>query len=543
MKTFLKAVLLSSLTAALVCPLGALAQTQEPPPGVNALQAMMLYRSFVQDDDACQVDVLSGQPMIVGPNAGSAAAACPDAFAWIQLAEAISQEWWNWGIDQTIWPGKPLPLCSATVTTDCCDPHAEIDPSGTPNASCPYFRADYSVPSPLPAIPNGTPNGSAINHRGMMTDDIIDPARLLRDLELELVFRNKPMIDYIYRNDLYTREGFGARNRAQNAAMSGGDIAGAHAFEVRFPIDAVMVKADFLHQDIMLDQELITATTPGGGAIDPPNNPDYPYLTVYLDGNGAPGNVPGYYYLIAMTNASKDLPNWHWYAIEHVANQGRCDYIGCNDSFGYQVNGAAQPGANFGSSFIPPMFQLNDDKTTNNDPLFVTGQVYDPAATGEQPTQSLLAMFAALGIAAAPVDPDPRSISIDDPAWMNYRLKGTQTSFVTSGGVPTGMGASVTEGGFVNSASCMTCHAQASVDANGSSGMQGVGASWRPDVLGYGEVEMGAPLMAWFYENGGPSISATQIDFVWGILNAQCVTPGQGNNCASYPDAPTIIQP
>lgn len=539
MKILLHAFSLSFLAANFVSPLGAFAQTEQTAP--NGLQKMMLFRSFVQDDSACQVGVTDGQPSIIGANAGSAASACPDAFAWVQFGEAITQQWWNWGIDQTIWPASPLPLCTATVTTGCCDPNAAIDPAATPTPGCPVYRADYTVPSPLPAIPNGMPGGSAVNHRGMLLDDQIDPGRLLRDLELELVFRNKPMIDYIYRNDLYTREGFGARNRAQNAALTAGDIAKTHALEVRFPIDAVMVKADFLHQDIMLDQELITATAPDGTTIDPPNNPEFPYLTVWIEGDGSAGSVPGYYYMVAMTNASKDLPVWHWYAMEHVANRGRCDYIGCNDSFGYQANGTAQPGADFGSSFVPPMMELNNDKTSGNDPLFLTGQVYDPAITGEQITPSLAEMFSALGIASASVDSDPRVITVDDPAWMNYRLKGTQSSFVTAGGVPTGMGATVTEGGFVNTASCLTCHAQASVDANGSAGMQGVGASWRPSVLGYGEVVMGAPLMSWFYQNGGPSVSATQIDFVWGILNASCVTAGTDGLCVSYPDAPTIV--
>jgi hypothetical protein len=508
--------------------------------GPNGLQQMMLYRSFVQDDAACQVGIVDGQPAITGANAASAAATCPDAFAWVQLAEAINGEWWNWGIDQTIWPEAPLPLCSATVTTNCCNPDMPVDPMAPPITNCPVFRADYSKPSPLPAIPNGMPGGSAINHQGMMTDDQIDPGRLLRDLELELVFRNKPMVDYIYRNDLYTREGFGARNRAQNAAIVAGNISAAHALEVRFPVDAVMVKADFIHQDVMLDQQLIIAKDATGAPIDPPNNPEHPYLTVWIEGDGSAGSIPGFYYMVAMTNASKDLPIWHWYAMEHVANRGRCDYIGCNDSFGYQSNGTAQAGADFGGSFIPPMIELNDDKTTGNDPLFLTGQVYDPAMTGETITQGLTDLFAGMGIATASTDTDPRTITADDPAWRNYRLKGTQTTFNTAGGVPTGTGATVTEGGFVNTASCVTCHAQASVDANGAAGMQGVGASWRPSVLGYGEVAMGPPVMEWFYQNGGPSIAATQVDFVWGILNAQCVTKGTDGACATYPEAPTV---
>ena len=51
---------------------------------------------------------------------------------------------------------------------------------------------------------------------------------------------------------------------------------------------------------------------------------------------------------------------------------------------------------------------------------------------------------------------------------------------------------------------------------------------------------MGAPEASWFYGNGGPSVTATQIDFVWGILNAACQSPaGHLGVCDAYADAPT----
>ncbi|SEB02746.1 hypothetical protein [Rubrimonas cliftonensis] len=508
----------------------------------NALQKLMLFRSFVQDDPSCALSVVEGRPLFSGATAANAPGACPDAFAWAQMAEAVSQGFWNWGIDQTVWPAMPLPLCSSEVRTGCCDPDAPIDPTAAPPAGCPVNRADYARPSPLPARPNGSPASGVINHGGLEFADRIDPGRLLRDLELELVFRNKTMIDYIYRQDLYSKEGLGARNRAQNAALANGDLGRAQALTVRFPADAVMVKADFLHQQIMLDQGLIQRTDAAGAALNPPNDPNFPYLTVWIEGDGSEGSVPGLYYLVAMTNASKALPIWHWYAIEHVSNRGRCDYIGCNDSFGYSVNGRTQAGADFGAHFIPPMIELNDDKIDQNDPLFVAGEVYDPAVTGETITPELAALLRGMGVGTAATDPDPTAISADDPAWMNYRLKGTQTTFTTAAGVPTGMGATVTEGGFVNSASCTTCHSQASVDLNGAAGVQGVGATWRPNLLGYQQVAMGAPEFAWFYRPGGPSIAATQIDFVWGIFNAHCQKSAEnGSACASYPDEPTVV--
>ena len=527
--------IIAALAACAATVLPGPASAQDP----NGLQKFMLFRSFVQDGPECALQAINGKPVFAAEVAGSAAASCPDAFAWSQFAEAISGEFWNWGIDQTVWPAAPWPICEGGNTTNCCDPDAAINPAGPQPQHCPVFRADYTNISPLPPTPNGTPSMGVINHSGLNIDNEIDPGRLLRDLELELVFRNKSMVDYIYRGDLYNKEGLGARNRAQNTAIANGDIGMAHRLEVRFPVDAVMVKADFVHQEIMLAQGLIQDKDLVGNPLNPPQNPEYPYLTVQLDGDGSTGQVPGLYYMVAMTNASKDLPIWHWYAMEHVANLGRCDYIGCNDSFGYTANGSAQAGADFGNSFIPPHIVLNDDKTANNDPLFDTGKTYLPRDTGEQISPDLAQIFLAMGIGTANGDPDFRVISVDDGAWKNYRLKGTQTTFTTATGIPTGTGATVTEGGFVNSASCTTCHSQASVNADGASGFQGVGSTFRPNLLGYNQVVMGAPNSAWFYSMGSPSVTATQVDFIWGILGASCITPAKdGNGCASYPDAP-----
>jgi hypothetical protein len=39
--------------------------------------------------------------------------------------------------------------------------------------------------------------------------------------------------------------------------------------------------------------------------------------------------------------SSKDIPNWIWATFEHVGNPGRCDYTGCNDSYGELLSLAA----------------------------------------------------------------------------------------------------------------------------------------------------------------------------------------------------------
>lgn len=81
---------------------------------------------------------------------------------------------------------------------------------------------------------------------------------------------------------------------------------------------------------------------------------------------------------------------------------------------------------------------------------------------------------------------DPERPDIKDPAWKSYRLKGTQTQFTNFDGYPTILGSSINEGGFVNSASCISCHVQASVNADGGIGAPGVGASGRLNNFGIG---------------------------------------------------------
>lgn len=489
---------------------------------VNALEQLMVYRNFIQDAPDCSLTVKKGKPIFNDAVASSAASTCPDAFAWAQFATAIQQEFWNWGIDQTVWPSEPWPLCDSKNSKNCCDPNKSYKKGAPELEHCPLYRADIKPIPPLPATPNGTASGNVINHRGLRSDDAIDPGRLLRDLELELVFRNKPMVDYIFKHDLYNTEGLGKLNQQQNDAIKKGDIGLARRLQVRFPVDAVMVKADFIHQSVMLETGLIQKYDDKGVELTPPQNPDFPYVTVEIKGDGKKGEQPGIYYMVAMTNASKDIPIWHWYAMEHVANRGRCDYIGCNDSFGYTVD--AKTSIQAGSHFTPPHTEYNNDKSSGNDPLFVTGKTYLPDFTGEQITGSLQKLLKGMGVGIDKDIKNYKQLSAKSPAWLNYRLKGTQTTFTSADGVPSGTGATVTEGGFVNSASCTTCHSQAAVNKKGKPTLSGVGGTWRPNLLGYQQVQMGAPNIDWFYSPGTTTITASQVDFVWGILNAKPLT-------------------
>jgi len=192
--------------------------------------------------------------------------------------------------------------------------------------------------------------------------------------------------------------------------------------------------------------------------------------TTYHCNYDANGNAFG---LTALHIMSKAVPNWTWATWEYVGNPGRCDYIGCHDAFGML--------AQFQNT--QPNAQLNQPYPSPNNQL----------------SPALLQMLGTIG-----------------PEWVNYRLKGSQIDFTDATGRATLLGNSVTEAGFVQTSSCMTCHAQASVDSTGLFNQ----------TLGFtpGGQSTNGPLQpAWFYNTSSNPWTVTYfpIDFVWGIFDAQ----------------------
>lgn len=186
------------------------------------------------------------------------------------------------------------------------------------------------------------------------------------------------------------------------------------------------------------------------------------------------------YALVSMHIISKQVPNWTWATFEHKDNLGRCDLIGCRDRFGAVI--------------------------ADVDPHRSPGGQYDSCIK----TPALKKLFADAGLPAM---------------WENYCLKGSQVDFVTATGIPTRLGNSVTEDGFVDTSSCMTCHSRASVTAQGRDA-QGAGFLEPPiPALCPGGPQAacspnGAPLPAWFWTNPGqpdPTMLAMQTDFVWSV--------------------------
>lgn len=279
----------------------------------------------------------------------------------------------------------------------------------------------------------------------------------------EEVHRNQVAFDYIIKNGLWYREGISAF--FANAASVANDNAAFTAAGVVFPRGAIEVKANWV-------------------AIEEKDKPKYHWNYSYI----APtGNAPASTQLlglVAIHIISKDLPNWMWCTFEHVDNPGRGDYIGIHDSFG------ANP------SHVPS----NTDKP---------GKVY-PA---EQLTADVLALFQTSGMNA-------------DPDWgkrfQNYRLKGSQTDFTDSSGRPLLLSNSVTEDGFVPTASCITCHARACVNSSGSSSFPGFGEEMALPLIESSigpQTYNGLPNPGWYFQNTGVTTQLLnlQTDFVWAI--------------------------
>jgi hypothetical protein len=106
-----------------------------------------------------------------------------------------------------------------------------------------------------------------------------------------------------------------------------------------------------------------------------------------------------------------------------------------------------------------------------------------------------------------------------------YRLRGTQTTYLDAGNRPVLLGNAVLEAGLGNSASCMTCHARATVSVDGQPSRLPVFAPAPPGVRrGY----VGTPDPEWFGHADARGLWQTtfaQLDFVWSLSQAAGVPP------------------
>ena len=484
----------------------------------SSIDQAMYFKSQVRDAANCQSAVTVKQGRIQFEGVSNPAMTCPDAFAWQQFMQAVKAEFWtNWSTDQQIWVKKPKPYCSSQSATDCCalnpktgkttyrgqasggDDHCPLYPQSIGGIQQTLFKDKHSLSPHL------------ARQAEVLDDDI---SRLARDTEAEIVYHNKPFFNYSVMQDLYHTDGLIDRYNQESYQASQQAPYRPLGQGVSYPEEAVMFKVDFISEDVM--KTLGYINDHDEDPKTPDNHADHPYITMLIENPET--KQFKVHYLVAVTGASKALPNWHWFAFEHVNNIGRCDYIGCKDSFGFThsitVNVSGGKQQTIQSHYIPPK-----QKTTEiGDTLFVRNEKYASADM----TPQLAELFKAMKIGQGKVShvnkkhPMPKASS---GAWQSYRLKGTQTNYYNNDGSAVIMGASVTEGGFVNTASCMSCHVQAGANAQGPN-VTTVGGTMNLSLDGINKVTHGAPVSAVFFQPGSTELNTARSDFVWGVLNA-----------------------
>jgi hypothetical protein len=227
---------------------------------------------------------------------------------------------------------------------------------------------------------------------------------------------------------------------------------------ISFPVDAIEVKANWM------PVEAIPAFTNNRVTLA-----DVP--RVYHVNQGSDGKR---YAMVSAHVISKLVPNWTWATFEHALNPARCDLLGCIDRFGAQT------------AVVAPNAQANRgypacDKTAALTTLMTSAHL--------------------------------------DPVFTNYCLKGSQTDFTDNTGLAVRLGNSVTEDGFVNRSSCMTCHGRAAFDRNGKPTSN---AGFENGLAPLGPLQ---PNWYWSFSSSPPIFvgmpgltrNGTSADFVWSI--------------------------
>jgi hypothetical protein len=250
----------------------------------------------------------------------------------------------------------------------------------------------------------------------------------------EEVKRNRPQFDYIVDNKLNTRAGLAA--------------AYAKSFKVVMPASSISLKGDWVPLSALLQW------IPKLGSIEEIRKLYYTATSKSVE-----------YALVALHVSSRQNPNWVWGTFEHQLNPGRCDSIGCFDSFGAKVPEVAPnqkvPNTQYGACTKTPQLKA----------LMTKGNLA--------------------------------------PVWENYCLKSTQVDYIAANGTPNALGNSVIErivgNGTVSASSCIACHVYASFGSTGA-------------------VPSAASAMLQYNPTGKPIPQVLegflQFDFMWGVLQA-----------------------
>jgi len=509
----------------------------EPNTARNRIKYSMYFFSKPQDTAQCGIHVVNGK-IVVADAITNPSFACPDMFSWKLFAEVVKQEFWKgWAADQETWPGvqcpngdvtcaqtTPLPICQAgNKGANCCDPdvlnNPGYDDSNYPFKFCPYFPGDHTANGielrrAMPPSKAHIPAFAAGPRFQQILSTFNEPGRDIRQTMAELVFRNKPMWEYTFRNNLYNQEGIISifNNNSNNITQSknGGppyrlENASRAISEIDYPVQSIMIKSNWLSET---DAKKL-------GIPDMPTHIKMDINGPYTNNNGTIWKK-GRYWLVALHISSKDTPNWVWATFEHVDNPGRCDFTGCNDSYGYS-SADNSIGTGQAKNYTTPHIKCDDLPLPSF--VFDNGNNYPSGPA----SSNLASVFRDLGIGSK--DNATGIPTAADKAWLNYRLKGSQVQFTDSMGTPTHLANSITEGGFVSSSSCITCHARAGTSSTGSlPPALGVFVN-ELESSGYQRSAHGTPIPDWYHRSGQPpTLNVLQTDFVWGFLSANCIT-------------------
>jgi len=493
----------------------------------------MYYHSDIRDSPQCQVTVENGVTSF-GAGVTNPSVTCPDAFAWYMFTQVVGAGFWeNWSTDRQTWPSDPWPRCEPGVDElGCC---AGITLSNDPEpVHCPVYPGTTpGVPVNHPVRP-GTAHAVSLQTATKREDGTWDdvPGALKNPVigayQVELIYRSQPMVDYIFDNELYYVEGLQrvfetnvrsidayAPYQAQMPDPSQSHEVAPPIAKVGFPTTARMLKLDWLRVD--LAEKL---------GIDPYDT-EHPFIMMDFESEaGANKGSTEHFILLSMHISTRDLPNWFWTTFEHVSNQGRCDWLGCNDSFGFVTTQTIEIDAASAGGLAPPSLNyIPPHKLADVDKSDVTAFDLAQRYVGlDRMTDALDALLDAYDIGTA-TSPNTSGLPTpQDLAWRSYRLKGTQVDWASSDGQITHLGNSVTEAGFVNTASCITCHARAAVNAAGLPAFSIFDLTLND--VGLAQSVNGVPdpnqfASKTFYGADGQrealSVYAVQTDFVWGI--------------------------
>lgn len=393
--------------------------------------------------------------------------------------------------------------------------------------------------------------------------------RIIRQTSTELTLRNQPFHDYLFKNNLYNTSGLLAifnhnNDNLQNSApyhlrnQSATHSTPANLSRIDLPPDAVMLKSNWIHQALyeklaerFAKQYANKFIQAHGGSLNGDQQIELDNALAQLKESVQPNQfihtsnistdinlqalgisddelnceLTGPHYLVSFHISSKDIPNWVWTTFEHTNLPGRCDLTGCNDSFGFKSSDKKRP-AGVADNYVAA--NQHSDNLNDGQIVFDNDAGY-PAEDIRPEWEALLNKLNIGTVDQSNTEPSPT-----DKAWRNYRLKGSQVEFVNAKGQPTILGNSITEAGFMDGSSCISCHSRATVAPNlnpvpGDTAIISPLSMFQRDLssFGYRRGANGIPNPNWFYNDHSdtPKVEALQTDFIWGFLFAKDVIP------------------